>query len=77
MSNLTKWTFLSLCAILSSCQAGPDPTFVAASRATHDAVAPEYLRYVDADQALTKEQRDRRHATVARWLEAISSRESK
>lgn len=58
-----------------SCAAGPDPTFVAASRATHDAVAPEYLRYVDADPALTTEQRNRRHASIDRWHEAITSRE--
>lgn len=67
---------LALCLLLlPSCMAGPDPTFVAASRATHDAVAPEYLRYVDADQALTTEQRNRRHASIDRWHEAITSRE--
>lgn len=75
MSNLTKWTFLALCLILSSCHAGPDPTFVAASRATHDAVAPEYIRYVNADPGLTQEQRDLRRATIDRWNEAITSRE--
>lgn len=38
-------------------------------------VAPEYLHYVDADPALTPEQRQRRHATVDRWAEAIAVRE--
>lgn len=67
---------LTLCLLLlPSCAAGPDPTFVAASRATHDAVAPEYRRYVDADQTLTPEQRTRRHASIDRWNEAITSRE--
>lgn len=70
------FVLLALCLLLlPSCAAGPDPTFVAASRATHDAVAPEYLRYVDADPALTTEQRTRRHATIDRWNEAIASRE--
>lgn len=63
--------------ILPSCAGGPDPTFVAAARANHDAVAPEYLRYVDADPALTPEQRTRRHASIDRWNEAIASREVK
>lgn len=67
---------LAICLLLlPSCTAGPDPTFVAASRATHDAVAPEYLRYVDADPALSPEQRTRRHASIDRWNEAITSRE--
>lgn len=61
--------------VLPSCAGGPDPTFTAASRATHDAVAPEYLGYVDADPLLTPEQRTRRHASIDRWREAIESRE--
>lgn len=61
--------------VLPSCAAGPDPTFVAASRATHDAIAPEYLGYVDADPTLSTEQRTRRHASIDRWREAIESRE--
>lgn len=70
------FVLLALCLLLlPSCKAGPDPTFVEASRATHDAVAPEYRRYVDADQALTPEQRTRRHASIDRWNEAITSRE--
>lgn len=70
------FVLLALCLLLlPSCTVGPDPTFVAASRATHDAVAPEYLRYVNADPGLTQEQRDRRRATIDRWNEAITSRE--
>lgn len=61
--------------VLPSCTGGPDPTFTAASRATHDAIAPEYLGYVDADPTLSPEQRTRRHASIDRWREAIESRE--
>ena len=78
-SHRLRWPILLLllacCALLPSCAGGPDPTFVAASRAAHDAIAPEYLHYVDADPALTPEQRQRRHATVDRWAEAIVVRE--
>lgn len=74
-----RWPLLLLtmacCAVVPACAGGPDPLFVGASRAAHDAIAPEYLRYVDGDQALTEEQRARRRATVARWHEAIAVRE--
>lgn len=74
-----RWPLLLLlvacCACLTSCAGGPDLLFVSASRAAHDAIAPEYLHYVDADPALTQEQRDRRRATVTRWGEAITVRE--
>jgi hypothetical protein len=41
--------------------------YVKADRLTYDAIAPEYLRYVDADPGLTQEQKDRRHRTVDTW----------
>ena len=78
MKNRRSLLPLLICVLalflLPSC-VGPDPTFVAASRATHDAVAPEYVHYVDADPALTAEQRARRRETIDRWREAIESRE--
>jgi len=61
--------------VLPSCAAGPDPTFTTAARATHDAVMPEYLGYVERDTALDEAQRERRRRTVARWDEAIRARE--
>ena len=74
-----RWPLLSLllmcCAVAPACAAGPDPTFVLAARDTLNAVAPEYLRYVDSDPALSQEQRDRRHRTIGRFEEAIKSRE--
>lgn len=63
--------------LLAACSAGPDPLFVSASRQTHTAIVPEYMNYVNADPALTREQRQRRQATCDRWNEAITAREGK
>lgn len=68
----TALLFLLACA---GCCATPDPTFVTASRATYEAIAPEYSAYVKADPALDAEQKARRLRTLDRWLEAIASRE--
>lgn len=46
---------------------GVSKQYAEADAATYDAVAPEYLGYVDADPALSGEQRQRRHETVASW----------
>ena len=62
---------------LASCQGGPDPVFVSASRETYSAITPEYLNYVDHDNVMTAEQKARRHATTDRWNEAIKAREAK
>jgi len=70
-----RLVFVAL-ALLSSCQGGPDPVFVSASRETYNAITPEYLHYVDADAALSTEQKARRHATTDRWNEAITARET-
>jgi 4-amino-4-deoxy-L-arabinose transferase-like glycosyltransferase len=51
------------CALLTT-PAGP---YVAADRATYDAVAPEYRAYVANDPALDAEQRARRERTVEVW----------
>lgn len=62
--------------LLPSCVA-PDPTLVTASRDVHDAIAPEYIGYVDADARLDPAAKERRRRTVARWDEAIRAREGK
>lgn len=68
-------SLLSALLLLTSCAV--DPTFVRAARETHDAVAPEYLQYVDADPALSQDAKDRRHRTIERWVESIAVREVK
>lgn len=41
--------------------------YVKADRLTYEAIAPAYLKYIDADPALDQEQKDRRKRTVATW----------
>ena len=45
----------------------PAPDYVAADRATYEAVAPEYAAYVHADPALDGDDRARRGRTLATW----------
>lgn len=54
------------CAALQGLQS-PAGAYVAADRATYDAVAPEYAAYVANDAALSDEQRARRERTVQTW----------
>ena len=53
----------------TGCAALPQPPadYVAADRATYEAVAPEYAAYVEADERLDAEQKARRARTVAAW----------
>lgn len=62
--------------LLSACGSAPTVLDVTADRATYDAVAPEYLGYVDLDTALTAEQRKLRHDTVATWDLRLRKREA-
>jgi hypothetical protein len=57
------------CAALSAAlsTAPPPPDYVAADRATYDAVAPEYAAYVAADAALTEDERATRRRTLEAW----------
>ena len=65
-------THLTGCSILTA----PEGTYVAADRATYDAVAPEYRAYVTSDPNLDDEQRARRHRTVETWRVRLESAES-
>ena len=49
----------------------PHGAYVKADRATYDAVAPEYREYVEEDDTLTKEQKERRYTTVETWKERV------
>ena len=53
-----------LLALLSSCT---NPVSQAADRATYNAIAPEYTKYVETDSALSLPQRQRRLRTLASW----------
>jgi hypothetical protein len=54
------------CTALQGLQS-PSGAYVAADRATYDAVAPEYAAYVAHDASLSDEQRARRDRTVQTW----------
>ena len=54
----------------------PAPDYVAADRATYDAVAPEYAAYVHADPGLDEEDRERRDRTIATWDARIRAAEA-
>lgn len=41
--------------------------YVEADRATYEAIAPEYLNYVQADQSLDSDERKRRERTLTTW----------
>jgi hypothetical protein len=49
--------------------------WVAADRATYEAVAPEFTAYVQQDATLTPEQRQRRQNTVETWRVRLEEHE--
>jgi hypothetical protein len=54
---------------------GPTDAYLAADRATFDAVAPEYRAYVDSDPFLDADQRERRGRTVDVWRRRLEDAE--
>jgi hypothetical protein len=70
----TRKKFLPLALLLlPACAA--DPSLVTAGRQFYMAVAPEYALYVEADPALTREQKDSRHLSIKLFHEALLIRE--
>lgn len=61
-----------LCAV--SCTS-PSNTYVMADRATFEAVAFEYEGYVNADDAMDQEAKDRRMRTIDTWRRRLESAE--
>jgi hypothetical protein len=60
----------------AGCASQVPADWVAADRATKQAIAPEYEAYVDADATLTAEQKQRRHNTVATWESRLAEHEA-
>lgn len=52
-------------SLVASCS--PPAEYVSADMDTYKAIAPEYLAYVQADPALSMEQKDRRVRTADAW----------
>ena len=65
MKNM-RTLLLVLLLFLMSC-APVEQTYVEADRATYEAVAGEYLGYVEADPRLSPEQVERRKRTILSW----------
>jgi hypothetical protein len=61
--------------LLASC-GSPSAAYVDADRATYAAIAPEYLRYVDADPTLDADSKAVRRLSVATWDKRIRDAES-
>lgn len=69
-----KWGLLLLALVPASC-VGPDATYIAADRATFEAVAPEYLEYVQADESLDAAAKARRTRTIETWQKRLEAAE--
>lgn len=66
---------LLITLLLAAC-ANPTPVYVQGDRLTHNKIAPEYLRYVEADPDLTAMQRETRVDLVASWALRIEAAEA-
>jgi 4-amino-4-deoxy-L-arabinose transferase-like glycosyltransferase len=73
---------VAILLVSSGCNVLTEPAgpYVAADRATYDAIAPEYRQYVAGDSALDADERTRRERTVELWrlrLEDAETRSTK
>ena len=64
-------TLLAIAFVLGGCTV--QSQYVDADRLTYEAVAPEYLGYVESDPYMSPEETDRRRATVASWKARIGA----
>lgn len=73
MATTTKrrLSALLLLALLCVSCDGVSKAYVKADELTYDAIAPEYLKYVQADEALSDAQKKRRATTVDTWRTRI------
>ena len=67
---MRKLTAILALLALASC-AGVPEAHIAADRAIHDAIAPEYREYVEADERLPRSLKDMKLRTLRRWREMI------
>lgn len=66
MKRASRWAVLFLVLTLGGCVTAAD-AYVDADRATYEAVAPEYLKYIEADATLNAMQKQIRRDNVAAW----------
>ena len=65
--NAASWVCGAAAGWASAGGCGASAGYVAADRATFDAITPEYARYVETDDALSIDQKARRQRTVQTW----------
>jgi hypothetical protein len=58
---------------LGSTSCAVDEGYRLADKATHNAIAPEYLDYVEDDESLDEDEKQSRRDTVATWRKRIDS----
>lgn len=68
---IAKWggvaiLFVAISLTTVGCQSIA-PEYVAADRATYEAIAPAHRRYVEADDSLTQPEKDRRYRLLQSW----------
>lgn len=68
-----KWTMFALLLCSGCCTT---PGFVATQRAFFSVVEPEYRGYVEKDEGLTDDQKQRRYALLAAEEAALSEAEA-
>lgn len=75
-SSTAPLAFLAVAVAAMTAGCVPASPYVAADRATFDAIAPEYASYVAADDRLDDEQKTRRQRTVDTWRLRVERAES-
>lgn len=68
---------LAIVLLILAAGCSPSSEYVKADRATFDAIAPEYLRYVENDTTLDSDQKARRKRTVSTWEMRLRQAEGK
>lgn len=66
-------SYLIALVLMAGCS--PGAGYVAADRATFEAVSPEYLKYLAEDGSLDEDQVTRRRATVGAWQARLEQAE--
>jgi hypothetical protein len=59
--------FATLAMVVSVGCGSLDSQYVTGDRLTYDVIAPTHLDYLEADEALDDEQKDRRRALLRSW----------
>jgi len=73
MQRIARLIVVLALASLSACSFAD--AHIKAQRAEYDAIAPEYLTYVEADESLTDNDKRLRQVTVQQWDRRITALE--